>query len=46
VDLEAVEVAYNQQRRVFQVLAVLQKLAIGLFEIFVLALVFPAKILV
>jgi hypothetical protein len=44
VDLEAVEIAHDQQRLVFEVFAVEQKLTVGGREVFVLALVFPAEV--
>ena len=44
VDLEAVHVADDHQRRVFQGLAVQLKLAVCLLEVFVLAFVLPAEV--
>ena len=44
VDLEAVHVADDQQRRVIQVLAVEQQLGVGVLQVLVLALVFPAEV--
>ncbi len=44
VDFEAVEVTDNQQRRVFEVFAVLEELAVGGGEVFVFAFVFPAEV--
>ncbi len=44
VDFEAVEVADDQQRRVFEVFAVLEELLVGGGEVFVLAFVFPAEV--
>lgn len=43
VDFEAVEIADDEQRRIGERFAVLQKLLIGFAEVFVLALVFPAE---
>ncbi len=44
VDFNAVEVADHEERRVFEVLAVLEELAVGGGEVFVLAFVFPAEV--
>ena len=44
VDLEAVHVADDQQRRVFQVLAVQEQLLVGGGQVLVLALVLPAEV--
>ena len=44
VDLEAVEIAHDQQRRVFEVFAIEQKLPVGSGQVFVLAFVFPAEV--
>jgi hypothetical protein len=44
VDFEAVEVADDQQRRVFEVFAVLEELFVGGGEVFVFAFVFPAEV--
>jgi hypothetical protein len=44
VDLEAVQVADDQQRRVLQRLAVLQKLLVGRLQILAFALVLPGKV--
>ena len=43
VDADDVHVAHHQQRRVFQVGAVFEKLVIGGVEVFLFALVFPAE---
>ena len=45
VDFEAVEIADDEQRWVFEVLAVLEELLVGGDEVFVLAFVFPAEVL-
>ena len=45
VDLEAVHVADDQQRRVFQGLAVQLQLLVGGLEVLVLALVFPTEMI-
>ncbi|HEV7225342.1 MAG TPA: hypothetical protein VGN42_21730 [Pirellulales bacterium] len=44
MDLEAVEVADDQQRRVLQGFAIQEELAVGRGQVFVLALVFPAEV--
>jgi hypothetical protein len=44
VNLEAVEVANDEQRRVFEVFAVLEELLVGSGEVFLLAFVFPAEV--
>ncbi len=44
MDFEAVEVADHEERRVFEVLAVLEELAVGGGEVFVFAFVFPAEV--
>jgi hypothetical protein len=44
VDLKAVEIANDEQRRVLQALAVLEQLLISGLEVFVFALVFPAEL--
>ena len=44
VDLEAVEVADDQQRRVLEVLAVVQELLVGGLQVLVLALVLPGEV--
>ena len=43
MDLEAVLIADNEQGRVFKVLAIAQKLAIGGSEVFVFSFVLPAE---
>ena len=43
MDLEAVEVADDQQWRIFEVFTVLEELLVGGIEVFVFALVFPSK---
>ena len=44
MDLEAVHVADDQQRRILQVLAVAKELVVGFLQVFVLAFVFPAEV--
>ena len=44
MDLEAVHVANDQQRRVLQVFAVEQQLGVGRLQVLVLALVLPAEV--
>ena len=43
VDADNVHVAHDQQRRVFKVGAVFEKLVIGGVEVFLFAFVFPAE---
>lgn len=45
VDLEAIEIADDEERRVFERLAVLQHLLVGGVEVLVLPFVFPAEVL-
>ena len=44
MDLEAIKVTYDQQRRVFQVFAILKQLLIRLVEVFVFPFVLPCEI--
>ncbi len=44
VDLEAIRVADDQQRRVFKIFAVVEKLLVGFLEVFVFAFVLPAEV--
>jgi hypothetical protein len=43
VDLEAVEIADDEQRRVFEIFTILQQLLVGSGEIFFLAFIFPPE---
>ena len=44
VDFEAIEVAYDQEGRVAEILAVVVDLLVGGFQVFVLALVLPGEV--
>ena len=44
MDLEAVEVADDEQRRIEEVFAVVEELFVGFFEVLVLAFVLPGEV--